>query len=83
MSSGRRERARDWLSEVQIIRQEEEEEEEDEEEDEEGTIEEEEGDRQSDILSDLESSQFDRMDMDNEEEEEALVSYTRSGLVRR
>jgi len=84
VSSGRRERARDWLSEVQIIRQEEEEEEEeDEEEDEEGTIEEEEGDKQSDILSDLESSQFDRMDMDNEEEEEALVSYTRSGLVRR
>jgi len=66
VSSGRRERARDWLGEVQVARQEEEEE-----------------DRQSDILSNLGRSQFDTMDMDNEEEEEVLVSRTRSGFIRR
>src|ERR1700710_1917511 len=78
VSSGRRERARDWLGEVQVARQEEEEEEEAEEEEEEEVVEEEE-DRQSDILSILGHSQFDTMDMDNEEEEEVLVSRTRSG----
>jgi hypothetical protein len=45
--------------------------------------EEEEEDRQSDILSNLGRSQFDTMDMDNEEEEEVLVSRTRSGFFRR
>jgi hypothetical protein len=64
---------------VQVARQEEEEEEEEEEE----VVEEEEEDRQSDILSNLGRSQFDTMDIDNEEEEEVLVSRTRSGFIRR
>jgi hypothetical protein len=70
---------------VQVVRQEEEEEEEEEkeEEEEEEVVEEEEEDRQSDILSNLGGSQFDTMDIDNKEEEEVLVSCTRSGFIRR
>ena len=55
---------------MQVVRQEEEEEEEEE-------------DRQNDVLSNLGRSQFDRMDIDNEEKEDALVSSTRSGFIRR
>ena len=50
---------------MQVARQEDKEEEEEEEEEEEGVVEEEEEDRQSDILSDLGSSQFDTMDVES------------------
>lgn len=88
--SGRRERAYDWLEEIQgqgVDSEEEEEEEESENGDtilvEEEDKLEEELDEGSSELSVIANSQFDIMEVDQEEEEDVVISYTRSGRIRR
>jgi hypothetical protein len=88
-SSGRRERAHDWLEEIQGAAEDSEEEDNEVEESENETLLEEEDEQQDEQnksdseLSQIASSQFDTIEVDQGEEKEIIISYTRSGRIRR